>query len=240
VTVRGWAVAIALVGLVALPATAAQLDVGAGSSLILGSAGLNLACADLVVGGTLKAGDGTGIDGVRDLTIQPTGNLDGESTTIRVAGDWSNGGSFAPGTGAVAFEDGCARSTATVSDSTVFSTLEMSTATGRTWFFESGATFGVLDLLSLEGAEGALLAIRSTIGGTEAFIDLGGAHLASFVDVADNHAVGSPITLGAGSLVSGNAPGWTVSGLIPALPTLGLVVLGAGLFLLLRLRLHRG
>ena len=45
------------------------------------------------------------------------------------------------------------------------------------------------------------------------------------MDVKDNHAVGQPIVLGTGSVVSGNADGWSFLALVPGLSLLGLVVL---------------
>jgi len=84
----------------------------------------------------------------------------------------------------------------------------------------------------LAGASGNLLEIRSTVDGSEAFLDLGEAATGSFVDVKDNHAIDQPVTLDANSVISGNAPGWSVpSPLVPALSLLGLAALAAGLTL---------
>ena len=86
--------------------------------------------------------------------------------------------------------------------------------------------------VTLAGASGNLLTIRSTLDGSEAFLDLDQAATGSFVDVKDIHAIDQPVTLDPGSVISGNAPGWSlVLPLVPALSLLGLAALGAGLYL---------
>ena len=110
--------------------------------------------------------------------------------------------------------------------------LELSSSTGKQVFFTAGQTTTVTAGLTLAGAgESNLLAIRSTVDGSEAFLDLDLAATGSFVDVKDNHAVDQSVTLNPGSTISGNATGWTRGGLVPALSLLGLAVLGAGLVL---------
>ena len=80
------------------------------------------------------------------------------------------------------------------------------------------------ELLTLLGASGNLLTIRSTIDGSEAFLDLQGSQSVDFVDVKDNHATGYAIYMGLDSVNSGNAPGWIVAAL-PALSGAALVLL---------------
>ncbi len=70
-------------------ASAAQLTVGSGSSVDLGTGSLDLGCADLTVTGTLSAGT-AGFSQARDVTIDPTGLVNGNSATLAVAGDWDN------------------------------------------------------------------------------------------------------------------------------------------------------
>jgi hypothetical protein len=81
----------------AAPAPAAQVTVGSGASLALGTGSLDLGCADLTVAGTLSAGT-AGFSQARDVTIDPTGLVNGNSATLTVAGDWDNVGSFNAGT----------------------------------------------------------------------------------------------------------------------------------------------
>ncbi len=70
-------------------ASAGQLTVGSGASLDLGTGSLDLGCANLTVGGTLSAGT-AGFAQARDVTIDPTGLVNGNSATLQVAGDWDN------------------------------------------------------------------------------------------------------------------------------------------------------
>ncbi len=91
-------------------ASAAQLTVGAGASVDLGTGSLDLGCADLTVGGTLSAGT-SGFSQARDVTIDPSGLVNGNSATLEVAGDWDNSGTFNAGTSTVKMVDGCSLST---------------------------------------------------------------------------------------------------------------------------------
>ncbi len=81
-------------------ASAGQLSVGSGASVDLSTGNLDLGCADLSVTGTLSAGT-SGFTQARDVTIDPSGLLNGESATLEVAGDWDNAGTFNAGTSTV-------------------------------------------------------------------------------------------------------------------------------------------
>ena len=109
--------------------------------------------------------------------------------------------------------------------------LELSTTIGKLVIFEAGATTTVNGMFEVSGASGNLLQIRSTVDGSEAFLALAAADMGDFVDVKDNHAVPSSVTLSAGSLRSGNHLGWSFVGVVPGLGLLGLAALGAGLYL---------
>ena len=76
-------------------ASAAEFSVGAGASVDRGTGSLDLGCADLSVAGTMAAGT-VGFDQARDVTIDPSGVLNGESATLEVAGDWDNAGTSTP------------------------------------------------------------------------------------------------------------------------------------------------
>jgi hypothetical protein len=214
-----WACVTVLLFLASTPAAGAQLTVGAGASLDLGTGSLDLGCADLSVAGTVSAGT-VGFSQARDVA------------TLEVAGDWDNAGSFNGGTSTVGFVDGCSLLSAVVAGNTTFADLEMTTTSGFLYSFEAGSTQTVTGSLALAGASDNLLTIRSTLDGSEAFLDLDQAATGSFVDVKDNHTTDQPVTLDPGSVISGNAPGWSLAvPLVPALSLLGLAALGAGLYL---------
>ena len=90
---RSATLAAAAILAVATGASAGQLSVGSGASVDLGAGSLALGCANLSVAGTMAAGT-VGFDQARDVTIDPSGVLNGESATLQVAGDWDNAGTF--------------------------------------------------------------------------------------------------------------------------------------------------
>ena len=84
--------------------------------------------------------------------------------------------------------------------------------------------------LTLLGTAGNLLTIRSTVDGSEAFLNLQGTSSADFVDVQDSDATGgNAITLGSNSVIGSNTPGWVATALVPALGALGLALLALSL-----------
>jgi hypothetical protein len=219
-------------------AASAAVTVGSGSSLSLGSGSLDLGEHDLGVAGSLAAGTGL-VDRVRDLTIQPGGVLNGESAAIQVCGDWSNAGTFTAGTSLVRFLDGCGRSSTAFTGNTTFFNLTLTSGFGRLFSFAAGSTTTVGNFLSVQGASGSLLQVRSSVPGSEAFLDLQGGSSAEFVDVEDNHAIGTPIVVANGTL-GANAPGWSGATLVPSLGPVGLGVLALGLLWIGRRRLTPG
>jgi hypothetical protein len=90
-----------------------SITVPAGGSLSLAGGAMDLGCTDMTVAGNLQIGSAL-ITTVHDVTIQagtsPDGTLDGGSGLITLAGNWSNSGTFIPGTSSVFFVDnpGCA------------------------------------------------------------------------------------------------------------------------------------
>jgi hypothetical protein len=127
----------------------------------------------------------------------------------------------------VQFEDGCGRTTATLTGDSTFTELALTTSSGKVYAFASGSTTSVTSALFLAGASGNRLRIRATVAGSEAFLDSQGSAATSYVDVQDNHAIGNPIELTTESILFGNTLGWgfaTPIGL-PSLGVLGLVML---------------
>lgn len=209
------AVLLALTGPgAATPAGAAGLSVGAGSTVQLGDALLALGC--------------------NDLHIEPAGMLQAQASTIQLAGNWDNRGTFDAGTGTVRVEDGCSvPETSDIGGSNTFFDLVVTTSTGKKVRFQAGATQSILDHLTLMGAPGNLLMIRSSMPGEQAFLDLArtGSQLVDYVDVADNGATGQLLAPGPAarhqSINSGNTTGWffTLAGVAPVASGLGLAVL---------------
>ena len=221
-------VALALLVLLPLPALAGNLTVGSGSSLDLGTGSLALGCADLDVLGTMSAGT-AGFTQGRDVTITPTGVMNGNSATLQLSGDWDNLGSFAAGTSSVQITDGCGLLSGTVNGNTSFNNLSLSSSSGKQVTFTAGSTQGVAGSFVVAGALGNQLKIRSTVGGTKAFVNVQGSSSASCVDVEDNSALlGINIPMDSCSIKGPNSPGWLLTPAIPLLPPLaGALLLGA-------------
>ena len=165
------------------------------------------------------------------MTIDPTGVLSANSATLEVAGDWDNSGTFTAGTSTVQMVDGCGLASAVIAGDTVFANLDMTTTTGKLYSFTAGSTQAVTSSLMLLGAAANLLTLRSTLGGSAAFLNVHGSSSADFVDVQDNDAtLGIPITLGPNSVKGPNTPGWVLAtAVVPALGALGLALLAAAL-----------
>ena len=210
-------------------ANASDFVVGSGAALDLGTGSLDLGCADLNVAGTLSAGS-VGFGAARDVTIAPAGVVNGDSGTLQLSGDWDNAGSFNAGTSSVQISDGCSLLSGAVSGSTSFANLSITSASSRQVNFAAGSTTTVTGGLTLAGQSGALLAIRSTLGGSPAFLQALGSQSVQFVDVEDSDAAGgNPITLGPESVIGTNTPGWQFAAAVPVLGVFGLLALALGL-----------
>jgi len=217
-------VAAVFLGLTLSPA-GAQLTVGAGATVNLGTGTLDLGCQSLSAAGIFGVGGGT-LNQALDVTIPVGGTLNGETGTLNVGGDWDNSGTFNAGSGTVNFVDDCSQTLATISGDSTFSTLNLNTTSGKTYELASGSTQTVSGSISLTG-DSTLnrLVLRSTTGSSEASFNVTGSQNIAFVDVTDNHATGDTMTAGPGSVDGGNTDGWFIGTVVPALPWVGLAVL---------------
>ena len=221
----------------ATPARAGNVTVGANSTLDLSTGSMALGCADLDVTGTLDGGT-VGFTGGRDVTITPSGVINGNAATLELSGNWGNSGSFVPGTSTVRIVDGCSLLSGIVSGNSTFNNFTLSTSTAKQVTFTAGTTQTVNGVFNASGASGFLLMIRSTVNGVKAFLNVQGSSTANFVDVRDNSALpGNNIAMAGNSIKGPNTPGWLLSPQIPLLPPLaGLMLLGT-LIVLARRRL---
>ncbi|WP_324572430.1 hypothetical protein [Ottowia sp.] len=146
----------------------ADLVIPPGASQSLGGGSQNLACTDLIVGGTLDLAGGT-LAGVRNVTVQAGGTLILGSGAITLVGNWGNAGTVNAGTGSVSFVDDVACAvpvtTAVVSGNTSFYTLSIASSSGKLYQFSAGSAQSVQSALNLSGT-GAPLRIESTTPGT--------------------------------------------------------------------------
>jgi hypothetical protein len=217
------ALAAGLLALVAAPG-AAEVMVDTGASIEVGSAQVDFGCNDLVVAGSFSAGNES-VAGARDVAIEPSGVLNGDSATIEVAGDWANAGSFVAGTSTVELRDGCGLASAVIDGDTTFATLDLATATGKQYVFTAGSTQTISQTLALAGEAGNLLTLRSSAPGNAAFLDVQGSAGGDYVDVQDTQAVGTPVTVGSNSVIGTNSAGFAFGPAVPALSLAGGVAL---------------
>ena len=193
---RALCFAVALVVLVVHSvSTRAEVLVGLDASLSLGAGTLSLGCESLEVSGSLLGGSGN-VQSVGDLALEASGVVAGDSASFEIRGDWSNLGTFDPGSSDVRFTDGCGRSSSSIHDATSFAALTVDSATGKTYSFAAGETQTVLGSLAIHGDESAPVRIESTSEGLRALIDLAGEQEISFVHVQDHEAIGERIAPG--------------------------------------------
>lgn len=221
------------------------ITVPAGGSLSLAGGAMDLGCTDITVAGNLQVGSAA-ITNVRNVAIQagtsPDGTLDGGSGSITLAGNWSNSGTFIPGTSSVFFVDnfGCAPSS-TLSGNTTFYNLSLISNLGKVYTFTSGATQTVLHALTIQGTPANPIQIASSTPGSPSFINLapGGTQNIANVGVSDNWATGQPLApLLSNAGGAGNSLGWFGIPLNISVPVLGaggigllaLILAGLGIF----------
>jgi hypothetical protein len=137
-----------------------------------------------------------------DFTVT-AGTVNALTHNLLVAGDWSNGGTYNAGSGAVTL-NGTGQ---TINGSTTFFGLTKSTATADTLTFASGTTTTVNSggALSLTGASGQLLTLAPSGAGDWLLDVTGGAgQTISFVDASQSDAsAGATILATDGSNTNG-------------------------------------
>jgi hypothetical protein len=227
-----------LIGVVAEQAKA-DLVVPSGATTSLGSGVVDLACTDLVVGGTVKVQSGA-VRNVRNVTIQSGGAIDGGSGVIQVGGNWTANGSFVAGTGEVDFRDLCGVGAASISGNTTFFRASFVSTISKNYVFGVGSTQRILSVLEISGATPSPIQFRSATLGQVAFIDLvnSGTQLIQHVGVTDVWSTGQCLAPGQSNEGGGgNAKNWFICSSgggggstpasIPALDAAALLALGA-------------
>jgi hypothetical protein len=187
----------------------AQVTVPVGGTTNVGSGSMNLGCAALNVLGTFNLNSGQ-VSNTGDVTIAATGTLNGGQGTLSVSGNWSNSGTFIPGTGTVIFTDGCFLGPLQITGTTVFNNLTLTSSNGRTFVIPAGANITVNGTLTLQGTSGQPISLVSS-SGQLAIINLGPSAqvIRNFANVNDN------VQIGAAPSVQG----------IPTLSEFGLILL---------------
>ena len=205
--------------------THAALIIPAGGAVNLAGSTLDLACTDLIIAGTLVTGSAT-VNNVRNVVIQSGGVLDAGASTLNVGGSWSKTGSFIAGTSQVNFIDACS-STSMISGNTTFSGLSFASSVGKNWAFAPGSTQAV-QRLTIQGAAGLPLQLRSATPGQIAYINLIGTQSVANVGVTDLSASGLPLAPNLVNQGGSNASRWFGEpdyAQVPALAEFALLIL---------------
>lgn len=121
---------------------------------------------------------------------------------ITISSWFADNGTFTPQLGTVVVN-----STATLTGATTFYNLTATTP-GITITFQKGATTYIEAALTLAGAAGNRIALRSTTAGSQAELDVEGSASLSQVDVKDNDARSGLTLSPTNSLDSGNNRNW--------------------------------
>ena len=132
-----------------------------------------------IEGGTFNNDNNSGTWDVNgDVSISNGATLAATSGTFTVSGNWSNSGTFTHNSKTVAL-DGTAQQ---ISGTTTFYNLTKNVAAADTLTFAAGTTTTVTGALSLQGAAGALLSLRSS-GAAQWNIKPDGTRTISYADV---------------------------------------------------------
>ena len=183
---------IIMFSFLALPilGNAAGIFVQPGASMSLGNGTVDMGCADTTIVGNLNIQSGAFIN-VRDFTVSG-GNVNAGSGQLTLSGNWTNNGTFTPGTSLVAIQDGCSTTSSALTGDTDFYDFTTISTSGKTLLVAAGSTQVFNYNLTLEGIAGNPLLIRSSMVGNQAFfsLDPDGTQNIHAVDVGDNNALG--------------------------------------------------
>ncbi len=140
----------------------------------------------------LTAGETLNIDG--NITIEATGTLDASAagTNIILTGNWTNNGTFTPGTDSTVTFQGAGAST--IAGDTTFYNFTCVTAS-KQFNFTEGSTQTVNGTFNMNGqANGTEIALRSTVTGSKWYIQVPTGQTVNYLDVKDSDALVNQIT----------------------------------------------
>ncbi len=186
-----------------------QMDMVTGLTTISGGTYSASTATQIFSGGlTVSGGIFTGAGGdvsTTDLTLS-SGTLTAPSGEFNVSGAWDRiGGTFDPGTYTVTL-DGTAQS---ISGNTTFYNLTKTVSSADTLTFEAGSTQTIEHTLTLQGASGDLLSLRSSSNGTAWNIDPQGTKNIGDVDAKDSDNINATVISPHTSIDLGNNTNWS-------------------------------
>lgn len=138
------------------------------------------------------------------------GTVDLTGRTATIGGDWDWSG---PSALSAAFSTVVLNGLdQTIRGANAFHSFTKTTTVADTLTLEAGALQSMTGVLTLQGAPGAPLAIRSTVPGRQALINPYGYRTVSRVDVRDNFNINAAPLVALRSTDSGNTTNWEVTG----------------------------
>ena len=189
-----------------ITANGAGIAVGNGAAFDIGNGMVDVNCLDVETAGQFSLGGGM-VNGVNLLSIESTGELNGDTGSLRFSGDWWNAGSLNAAQSSISMQDGCGTSESLMLGDNSFYNFSASTSTGKTFTIEAGSVQGFANQLSLQGAApNQRLKIRSSVNGQSVQFNLAapGVQQINAIDVRDNDA-------SAGQLLAPGIPATYVS-----------------------------
>jgi hypothetical protein len=170
--------------------------------------GVDATGADLTVDEDLTISENavfTSASDYKDVYIRGTMNLSGD---ITVSGSWlkPDTGTFNHNDHAVTLDGGSQY----IEGSSTFYDLTKTVASAATLMFRAGDTTTITNALTLEGAAGQLLSLRSSTDGTQWNINPGGTRTIGYLDVKDSKNINAEDidARGTNSVDSGNNIKW--------------------------------
>ncbi|MDD4988901.1 MAG: hypothetical protein PHV42_00545 [Candidatus Pacebacteria bacterium] len=138
------------------------------------------------------------------FTISPGVTVTAGATTFNISGDWTDNGIFNAGTSAVNLTG----TNQAIHGNTTFYDLTKTVSTARTLTFDASSTQTISHTLTLAGAVGQNLSLRSSSPGTQWNINPQGTRPVSRVDVQDSVNTNVTPINPANSVDSGNTVNW--------------------------------
>jgi len=176
-----------------------------------GSAVVSITINSLTISnkGSLQVGsdDALTITGIGETLVVNTGTTLTNNGTVAAAGNWTNSGTFTSGTGSAVTFNGASQ---TISGSNAFYNLTKSVTSADTLTFTAGTTQTISNTLTLNGASGQLLSLRSSSSPTQWNINPQGTRTISYLDVKDSNNTNATAinAVGTNSTNSGNLTNW--------------------------------
>ncbi len=210
-------------------ASAGTLLVSEGAQLHTGNGEIAMDCGDLELAGQLSGR----LTNLASVSVAETAVF--ESGLLSFSGDWTGHDAQEFG-GTVRWLDGCGFTESHMMGHNTFSRLEITSASGRTVRFQTGARQMVNHFLLLHGVNGNPLVVRSTAAGVQASLVLAqqGGQSIQAVDVGDiNSSDGQGLSpfqpFSTNSIDAGNNMNWfqsaRMAAAIPSMSVFGTLVL---------------